>query len=212
MSNILDIDLSADPLGGVDLTAIKAKPKSKAKVYPILPDPDGSLAKLAGTIRELDAEADQIKGSLEVHKTELKEVATDFYFKHYAGRSDVESTVQAVAEDGKPVNISLSARCKGKPALAIPLMGDLAARFLRKAFSISVDGDKIPAEHAATLVNRMVDLFGEFGCGDALTASQKVVPTPAFFTERHTAFTPDVNLQIDEVMPVIAAVKAKVRR
>jgi hypothetical protein len=52
-------------------------------------------------------------------------------------------------------------------------------------------------------------LFAKHGATEALSVKRSFKPRPAFFTSRHTLFTPEQNMAIDAVCPLVCSVKVK---
>jgi hypothetical protein len=199
----------------VNLGGIATKSSSKTKTeYPVLPDPNGDVAKLVADIRRETAEMEALEGSLDIKKAELRGQAQEYYFEHYSGKHDIASSIEARA-DNEAVLVSFTSRYKtitDEASLIDTIGEDRTARFFRQSFELKVDGDKIPESEAETLIEELSALFARFNAGDALTAKSVIKPTAEFHTARHTALSVDENRAVDLICPIIASVKTKGRK
>ena len=197
-------------LGGI---ATKSSSKTKAE-YPVLPDPNGDVAKLVADIRRETAEMEALEGSLDIKKAELRGQAQEYYFEHYSGKHDIASSIEARAGN-EAVLVSFTSRYKtitSEDSLIDTIGEDRTARFFRQSFELKVDGDKIPESEAETLIEELSALFARFNAGDALTAKSVIKPTAEFHTARHTVLSVDENRAVDLICPIIASVKTKGRK
>jgi hypothetical protein len=90
-----------------------------------------------------------------------------------------------------------------------PILGDQTSRFFRQAFTLEINGDKLPAEQTQALLDELQALFAKFQASEALKVKEGIKPVPDFYTQRHTALSPEQNLAVDQVCPITAMVKAK---
>lgn len=200
-------------MGIVDLSAIAKKTEKKKTEYPpISSERAGQLAKL---IIEQAEELSVLESNLEINKAELRSLAVPEFFAKFAGRTDVPSSMAAQTDDGREVLVTMSSRYKAPTStddLIAKLGEENAARFLKPVFKLSIDSEKIPQDKQQEIVNSLLTLLAAFECADALSASQSIVPTAEFHTARHTLFTPEVNMEIENIMPLVAMVKTKGRK
>jgi hypothetical protein len=187
----------------------KKKPDSRAN-YPLLPDPQGQYAAIAGRIIERAAQVEALVGALDLDKAELKTLATPFYFTNGQGKLEVPTSIAVPCPSGQ-VLITYQNRYgkleSEEPLL--PILGQATGRFFRQAFTLEIDGDKLPADHTQALLEELQDLFAKYHAADALKVKEGIKPLPEFHTLRHTALTPEQNLALDQVCPIIAMVKVK---
>ena len=90
-----------------------------------------------------------------------------------------------------------------------PVFRGQESEFFRERFVIEIDGDKIPLQAQQALVDKLQALFAEHGALDALSVKTEVKPLEGFHSQRHTLFTPEQNIQINALVPIIASVKTK---
>ena len=188
-----------------------AKPKQDSRSsYPVLPDPQGRYAAIAARIIERSVQVEALAGALDVDKAELKTLATPFYFTHASGKLDVPSSVGVHCSNGE-VLITFQNRYgkldSEEPLL--PILGEQTGRFFRQAFTLEIAGDKLPAEQVQPLLDELQALFAKYHASEALKVKEGIKPVPDFHTLRHTALSPEQNLAVDQVCPIIAMVKAK---
>lgn len=203
--------MSTTTLGRVNLSAIKQKAERTKTEYPAIAEP--RAVELATLILQLSDEADAINANLEINKADLRSLAVVEYFQRHAGRAEVPSSM-AVRADGREVLVSMTSRYKQPSDLPTltAILGDSADRYLRTSFELKIDSAKIPADKQQAVVDRLVAVLTEFGCADALSAKEGIAPTDEFHVARHTLFTPEANMAIENVMPMMVAVKTKGRK
>ena len=194
-------------LAGIATTSPAAK---AAKVYPVLPDPDGQVAALVEGVLEQSAQLEALEGSLEIHKGELIDLARPFYFHHHAGQMAIASAVEARSGE-KMVRIGFSNSYRGTSddTAILRVTGEKGTRFFKQTFELKIKGDLIPEAVVEPLIGELQALFAKYGAGSALTANALFKPSKDFHTARHTLFKPDENFEIDRVVPVSASVKVK---
>jgi len=66
-----------------------------------LPDPNGQLAIITARIIERTAQIEALDGAREIDKSELKTLATPFYFTQASGKVDVANGVSVVSPAGE---------------------------------------------------------------------------------------------------------------
>jgi len=200
-----DLDLES-LLGGIGET----KTKSKRTSYPVLPDPDGVAATMAQTSINLS----EVKDQLETNNRLLGELVRPYFFEHYHGKAETESSIRVEAMDGKAVLVTLKNQCKKiETASALASIQNILAgrekELFYSTFDIKISGEDIPTVAMAPLITELKLLFERHGAGKALSLKRDFKPRPAFFTSRHTLFTVEENVTIDSVVPIITAIKVK---
>jgi hypothetical protein len=160
----------------------KQKPDSRT-TYPLLPDPQGRYAAIGARILERSIQVEALAGALEVDKAELKTLATPFYFTNASGKLDVPSSIGVTCSTGE-VLITFQNRY-GKlesEAPLLPILGDQTSRFFRQAFTLEINGDKLPAEQTQALLDELQALFAKFHASEALKVKEGIKPLPNFHT------------------------------
>lgn len=187
----------------------KKKPDNRAS-YPLLPDPQGQYAAIAARIIERSAQVEALAGALDLDKAELKTLATPFYFTNGQGKLEVPTSLAVPCPSGQ-VLITYQNRYgkleSEEPLL--PILGQQTGRFFRQAFTLEIDGDKLPADQTQALLEELQELFGKYQASDALKVREGIKPVPDFHTLRHTSLTPEENLALNQICPIIAMVKVK---
>ena|SRR5437660_12322288 len=78
------------------------KKKADRTTYPVLPDPNGQLAIIAARIIQRVAQIDALEGVLSIDKSDLKTLATPFYFAQAQGKVEAASTAPFTARFTPP--------------------------------------------------------------------------------------------------------------
>lgn len=197
------------------------KKKEDAKTnYPVFPDPDRKAAELAVRIVERTEQFEALEGALKTDKEELRFMVAPHYFKVNQGRAEVPSSVavRVASADGRTllheVLVTFQNRYPQLPdeSGVAPILGEHVDQFFAQAFEIKIKGDKLPADHAQELINEIQTLFARFNCGDALELKEGVKPASDFHAKRHLLLTPEQNLALEEVCPIVAVIKTKGRK
>ena len=196
----------------VSLGGIAKKKDDTASKYPTYPDADGKAAELAARIAQRQDQNDALEAALEVDKAELARVLVrPWYLRHFHGKTDVPSSVlvdytaASAGSQEAPTKRSLRVTVMEKyyafpnEDAFIPILGDDTQKYFRQSFEIKIKGDKLPAEHAATIIERLQVLFGEFDCADALEAKEAVTPVPNFKALRFTRMPLEQSLALETV-------------
>ena len=205
---------------GVNLGKISANGDvAKKGDYPVLPDPSGDVAKLVDDYIDLNAKKKAAEGGLKIVKGELGSeaeglvpLARKFYLDVAHGKSDVPSSVEVCgSKEGVSVLVVMQNRYKGADEVAVGKVIGKANldRYFHQHFEIKVDGDKVPEAVSQKLIDEIVALFAKHGCADALSAKSQVVPKPEFHEARHSVLSVDQNAKVDELCPLVVAVKER---
>ena len=194
--------------------AVQTPASKSAKSYPLLPDPDGQVAELVGLILEHSAQVEATEAALELEKSELIAIAKPFYFEHHAGQHSVASSIEAHGANGRVVRVGFSNSYRGAAdeSALMRLAGEHAERLFKQSFEIKIKGDVIPEAAVEPLLAELQALFARHGASTALTAKAVVKPVKEFHAARHTLFTPQINAELDKVVPISASVKTKLGR
>jgi len=201
-----------DSLRKLSFGAITQKRQDARTTYPVVPDPNGQLAIIATRIIQRAAQLEAIDGALVIDTSELKTLATPFYFAQASGKLEVAGSLNVLSPVGE-VLISFPnryGRLESETVL-LPILGEQTARFFRQAFTLEIDGDKLPTENAQELLDQLQQLFARYHAGDALKVKEGIKPVPDFHILRHAALTPEQNLTLNQLCPIIAMIKTKPR-
>jgi hypothetical protein len=214
----------------VSFGAIAAKKDDTKTAYPVFPA-DPAVAEIAARILYRTELFEALKGSLETDKAELKFKVAPFYFKANHQRHEVPSSVSVTAapefKDVDADGHEVVRKTPGTEALVtfqnrysmladesglLPVLGDRTGEFFRQSFELKIKGDKLPEDKTQELMNRLQALFAEFNATDALEVKEGIKPVEQFHAARHLALTPEQNLALEQVCPIVAMVKTKGRR
>lgn len=207
---------TAPAIKKINLGGIAAKKADTKTSYPQLPDSCGDVAKLTSDIINEQRDMEALDASVKIKKMELKTLAQDFFFNHLHGKHDIPSSVEAIGTTpDEKVLVTFqnrySAIADESPIIEV-LGEELTAQFFRQSFELKIDGDKIPADSAESLIMAVQALFAEYNASEALTAKAVIKPTAEFHTARHTALSVDENLAVERVCPIVAMIKTKGRK
>ena len=110
------------------------------------------------------------------------------------------------------VGFSNSYRGVSDEAALLRLAGEHAARFFKQSFDLKIKGDLIPEAAVEPLLAELQALFARHGATSALSAKAVIKPVKEFHAARHTLFSPQVNQDLDKLVPISASVKTKLGR
>ena len=194
--------------------AVQSPASKAAKSYPLLPDPDGQVAELVGAILEHASQAEAMEAAAELEKCELIAIAKSFYFQHFSGQHLIASSIEARGECGKVVRVGFSNSYRGvsDEAALLRLAGEHTERFFKQSFDLKIKGDLIPEAAVEPLLAELQALFALHGASSALSAKAVIKPVKEFHAARHSLFTPQVNQDLDKLVPISASVKTKLGR
>lgn len=182
----------------------KAAPKAK-EAYPVLP----ASPEIKTMVDWLVANADMIDRIASVKK-QLAEEAQRFYFQQGNGKASVPSTVviEGTQED---VGVTFSDRYGTIDESGVEsIVGGLTSSLFRQAFTISIDGDKIPVDAVQQLVDELTILFGAHQASDALAVKDGLAPVDDFHSRRHMVLSVNQNLALQAgPAKCVAAVKLR---
>jgi len=203
----------ATGLKRVSFGKIAKKDETTKTAYPVFPDESGNASEIAARILERTEQFEALKGALETDKAELKFLVTPHYFAVNHGRHEVPSSVSVASPQGEVLvmfqnRYSMLADETG----LLPVLGKRTGEFYRQSFELKIKGDKLPSDKTQDLMDRLQSLFAEFGATDALEVKEGVKPVEQFHAARHLELTPQQNLALEQVCPIVAMVKTKGRR
>jgi len=205
--------MSVATLGRVNLSAIGKKAEKTKTEYPTIED--ARAKELARLILKLSDEAEAINANLEINKADLRSLVVPEFFRRFAGRAEVPSSMAVRTADGREVLVSMTSRYKqptDADALTALMGEENAARYLKPSFKLEIDSTKIPQDKQQDVVNSMIVLLEMYNCADAVSAKESVSPIEEFHTARHTLFDVEKNMAIENIMPMTVAVKTKGRK
>jgi len=195
----------------VSFGAIGAKKEAKKKTeYPAYPDENGAAAEIAARILERTEQFEALDSAIKTDKAELKQMVSPFYFTTNSGKVEVPSSIEVKSPKGELL-VTFQDRYTKIDSEAALASVPFAKEYFRQAFTLEIDGDKIPAEAVEEIIAELQELFGRHEAMGALGVKESFKPVPEFHTKRHTALTAEQNLALDQVVPIVAMVKTKGR-
>jgi len=188
-----------------------AKKKDDAKPgYPIYADP--LAAEIATRIIERQEEFEALEAALKTDKAELKMLASPFYFNAGHGKAEVQSSVKVPGTKDRAVLVCYQNRygqIANESAIQALLGEERLSKYFRQSYALTIDGDKLLSHKAEDLLARLQELFAEHGATEALSGKEGIRPVDDFHVRRHLELTPDENLALDQLCPIVAQIKTK---
>jgi hypothetical protein len=198
----------------------KAMPKKAKTEKPFLPDPSGELMPLVARSIENKKTIEAHTAALDQAKSALGQAAFAYAARLYQGRTaGIEDSFQIGTATGR-ATISLKNAYKlPDPEAARGLLGEQANDILRDSFKIEIDADSIPALVQQSFVDALITLArdmdamtgtpeGEDGAVfQAIAVKQTTTVDKTFHERRWSMFTPEENVQLQQVMPCITSLR-----
>jgi hypothetical protein len=183
----------------VSLGGIAKKKEDSSNKYPVYPDEEGKAAEIAGRIAQRQEQFDALQSALETDKAELGRILIrPWYLQHFHRKTDVPSSVlvnytiladpNIPSSKPQPGTVRVTVKEQYYPFPSedpfIPILGDKTEEFFRQCFELKIKGDKLPADKAGELVEKIQQLFAEYDCSDALEAKENILPVENFKARR----------------------------
>jgi hypothetical protein len=182
-------------LGGIKAAA--AKGEEKARILNPSPELIATLTQFIDLKPKLTA----LEGTVKSLSGQAGALAKPEWFRFFHGRAADSSMVVSVA--GRDVNLIFQARYASKAdADALAALG-VGEHFALRT-TLQIDMEKMPEEKQQEFVDAIVALAEEHGVSEALTAKQALAPKAGVHAQRHILFTPEQNMKIDEIIPLVA--------
>lgn len=186
-----------------------------------MPDPDGELYALAKSIKVKSAQLEALEGAVEAEKAELRQRTTLPYFEINQGKGTVPSSVSIPTTEGE-VLVTFTSRYKKveDDSDVVRAFGDeFAAAHFKQSFTITIAGDQLSTADpsnpernpAQEFIDELQELIARHRADDAVTYKQEVKPTKEFHENRHCLLTPERNVQLQDICPMVISVKTKGR-
>ena len=186
--------------------ALKPKaPAQTASEYPVLPDPDGELAKHAEAFLEAHAKEEAATGAKEAARLELITAAMPFHFTtHHGCNGEIPSSVSVLSPAGE-VRVTFKNAYKkldeAKFEAVKTVIGEgLADLYLTQTFDITIKSDKIPAARMQEVIDAMQELATRLDIVDAISVATCYKPVAEWHSYRFRALTPAQNLKLESLV------------
>jgi hypothetical protein len=188
------------------------KAAGKRTVYPIVPDPDGTLAKMAASYKVNKEKMEAAEAECESIRPRIIEKTFPYWCKVCSGRE--ESTHLSVqSPEGEILVVPIDKYGAATPEAILKCVGpDILKAQFKPRVTITIKSDNLP-EGAPTqaLFNDLVALMARHGQSAALEIKQLIVPRKGFVDVRHRILSPEQNCQLNEVCPTQVQLKCKGR-
>ena len=180
-----------------------AKKKDDTKTaYPVFPrEQNPQVYDLAERIIQRDNAIKGLQALKETDQADVRALVLPFYYATHHGKLNVPTSVSIPASHEVLVSFINKYPAVTNEAQIRRILGDQFDTCFRQKFTIEIDGDKLPADTAQELIQRLQTLFAEFNAVDALTVKDEVRPCADFHARRHIVFTPDTNLALAAIYP-----------
>lgn len=184
--------------------------------YPVFVDQsaDKEVITTAARVKENALLFDSLEGSLKTDKAYLAEQTMPFWFATQASKSEPASSVAIRTPEGE-VLVTFQDKFKlaeSVQAVAALIGAAAVTAHFHQAFEVKVKGDDLPrTAETQKLLNEMKALFIKYGVAHALGFKSSIVPNKGFNKARHLLFTPEVNVALNRIVPMIPVVKTKGR-
>ena len=216
-------------LGGLGEANVK---KSGSVEYPLLPDNDSQVAKIALAIRESKAQIAALTGTQKANIKLVTEAAVPYFFNVNADRDTPYTGVQINADI--PVPNMPGASVAEKVALVVvtnsyPIIVDDAKKKVKAAdveaaiteivgakivddyfpyqASVAIDITQIDAERQQAFLDGLKKLVAVHGAKDALALKVGRQANDQFHAARNTLLTVEQNVRLQKVYPATVVVK-----
>jgi hypothetical protein len=207
------------PSGGLKKIAF-AKPAKKEETktaYPVFSNPQNphiaeQVLAIAKRVKERDAELKSLEGAQKTDKAELGMFVLPFYFEVNRGRSEPPSSISIPSAAGEVLVTFQNRYTKIEDERPlIPLLGADVEKYFKQAFTLKIKGETLPQDRAQDIVNEIQEVLARHNAMDALDVSEEIKPIATFHDQRHTLFTPEQNVALNEVAPIVMMVKTQGR-
>jgi hypothetical protein len=185
-----------------------APAKGKPPKFPLLEGKE--VPELVDAVLILEEKYDAVADPFKSAKQELIQYGFPKFFAVNQGRIGAPSSMLAWGKRGG-VRVTWKDRYTGgDKARIIELLGpELAGQWFHQSWVIKIDGDAIPIEEGPGLVADLKKVMAAHNASHALSIKAQILPVADFTSKRHFAFDPDVNMQIQELVPQQASVSSK---
>jgi hypothetical protein len=188
----------------LDFGGIAKKEATAASDYPVLPDPDGTLAAQAAAFLEaLEAET-AAAGAKEAARFELVTAARPFHFQVNSGHAEIPSSVSIHSPKGE-VRVTFKDAYKkldeAKFSLVQQVIGEsLATAYMAQTFEFKITSENIPEAKMQEVIDAMREMATRLGITDAVSVATCYKPTAEWHTARFRQLTPEQNLRLEAVI------------
>ena len=190
------------PKAGLDFGSIgKKEPKAVAKkAKPPVPDETGQLAQLADYISRTAPLVKPFAGA----KKQLGDAVLPYWFEYNEGMKPehVVTTLLVNGTEENSVDVSVVNRYSRKEHVPASVMS-----MFRHGYKFEIDGDKVPAGVAQSVIDELQKVLARHGCLEAMSVTSGYVACPEFHANRHCELTPELNMNLNAEIPAQVRVK-----
>lgn len=185
--------------------------------YPVFDDPTvgQQVAEIAARIKKRAGEIEALDGAQKTDKLELRMFGSPFYYQVNAGKHEAPSSISIPSAEGEVLltfqNRYTKMTDESEAQLNELLGEDRVARYFKQSFTLKVVGEELPEDHAQAIVDEISAVLEKYRCLAALEVDAQIKPGPTFHAQRLIELSPEENLEIEQICPVITMVKTKGR-
>ena len=184
-----------------------AKPTKAANPSHPVVTPNDELSVLLDQFVVINPQFKTLKAQQETLSKQIGAQSKALFFSHFAGITPESSTMLVQVGDK---TVKLIVKCRYSESLEddAPLreaLGEeIVDRWFRQSTKLAIDFDKVPEDSQEDFANAILTAAKELGVEGAVTAKQPITPKAGFHEARTSLLTPEQNLRLDEVLPVVA--------
>ena len=183
-------------LGGLKPAASKGEEKAR------IINPSAELLATLTQFIDLKPKLTALEGTVKSLSGQAGTLAKPEWFRFFHGRGDAGSSM-IVSVDGRDVSLIFQKRYSTKAdANALAALG--VAEHFAVTTTLQIDMEKMPEEKQQPFIDAIVALAQEHGVTEAISVKQALQPKPGVHAQRHILFTPEQNIEIDNVIPLTA--------
>jgi hypothetical protein len=211
---------SARPVEGgiakIDFSKMGATAPSKGKPpkYPLLEGKE--VAEKVDNILTLEEKYDAVADLFKTAKSDLVEFGFEPYFIINRGKTAPPSSLLAYGTLGG-LRVTYKDKFTASDAGAeiiegqlIKLLGEEAvAKWFHQKWVIQIDGDAIPEALGGEVAAGIQEFMAKKGCAHAIKVKAQILPRKGFADQRHFAFSPSENMDIQKLIPQQGSVSSK---
>ncbi len=190
-------------LGGLVKTTAEKKTE-----HPLITEPSQELLDTLKLFAEKSPEFKALKGTVESLSKSAGALGKPFWFRHWHGRGDAGSTMLVNIGTGKDIRLVFKNAYTSKLSDDAPLVALLGPErtgaHFRQSTTLAIKMDEIPEALQEPFINAVLEKAAELGITSGIEAKQCIKPGPGVHESRHTLFTPEENMALDEILPITA--------
>lgn len=187
--------------------------RGKATSYPIAPDPDGTLAQYAAKYKLAKEKFEAADAEMEQVRPRIIAGTFPFWCQYNSGKAE-HTHVSVQSPEGEIITVYQDRYLAASSAAEVQAIAgpDVLQTYFKPSFVIKIKSDALPESSVTqTLLNELIALFTKHGQAGALEFKQSVIPRKGWADIRHRVLSPEQNVQLNAVCPIVVQLKTKGR-